>query len=142
MYPSSITAENAFYEAFSTADLDAMMAVWATAGSIMCIHPSGPRLEGFDEIRQSWASILAEGMPRSFALRGRQIMGTDDLHVHTLEENITVPGTAFVAPPVLATNIYQRFGDSWHMIVHHASISPNPLRSPTRTAPSGSVKVH
>lgn len=142
MYPSSVAAEAAFYEAFSAADLDAMMAVWATSGSIICIHPAGPRLEGIDEIRHSWASILAEGMPRSFALRGRLIMGTDELHVHTLEENITVPGTSFVAPPVLATNIYQRFGDSWSMIVHHASIAPSARDAPTRTAPSASIKVH
>ena len=63
-------------------------------------------------------------MPRSFALRGLQVSATDRLCVHTLEEHISVPGTAFVAPPVIATNIYQRFDTGWLMILHHASVAP------------------
>jgi ketosteroid isomerase-like protein len=143
MFASAVAAEAAFYEAFSTADLAAMMAVWAVAVDIVCIHPSGPRLEGIDEIQRSWSSILADGMPRSFALRGRLVMGTADLRIHTLEENITVPGTAFVAPPVLATNVYQRLHDGWYMILHHASVAPNAIGSgPGPASTSGSNKVH
>lgn len=143
MFSSAAAAEAAFYEAFSTADLSAMMAVWAAAADIVCIHPAGPRLEGFDEIQHSWALILADGMPRSFTLRGRLVLGTDDMRIHILEENITVPGTAFVAPPVLATNAYRRLHDGWYMILHHASVAPNTIgRVPGPTPVSGSNKVH
>jgi len=143
MFHSSAAAEAAFYEAFSTADLAAMMAVWAAAADVVCVHPAGPRIEGIDDIRRSWALILADGMPRSFALRGLLVLGTDDLRIHTLEENITVPGTAFVAPPVLATNAYRRLRDGWHMVLHHASVAPNAIGSEPGAAPrAGSNKIH
>lgn len=125
MFASSLEAEAAFYDAFGAGDVDAMMQVWAVSFDIICIHPSGPRLEGLEPIRRSWQAIFAESMPRSFDLRGRVVIGSDEVRIHTLEENITVPGTAFVAPPVLATNVYQRLRDGWRMIVHHASVAPS-----------------
>lgn len=144
MFTSSIEAETAFYDAFSNADIDSMMRVWAQGPEIACIHPSGPRLAGSAEIRQSWTMILTERVLRSFDLRGRIILGSDNVRVHILEENISVPGTAFVAPPVLATNVYQRLGDGWFMVLHHASVAPSALSEEgvsdqTQSAP---VSVH
>jgi hypothetical protein len=63
-------------------------------------------------------------MRRNFALRGRVILGSGSYRVHILEENITVPGTSFAAPPVLATNVYRRSRDHWSMVLHHASVAP------------------
>lgn len=135
MFASSIDAEAAFYDAFGSGDVSAMMRVWAHDVEIACIHPSGPRLAGATEIRRSWEHILAEHMARSFDLRGRIVSGSGDVRVHTLEENITVPGTRFVAPPVLATNVYQRLGGGWYMILHHASVAPQALGRSRRAAP-------
>ncbi|MEQ8663546.1 MAG: nuclear transport factor 2 family protein, partial [Gammaproteobacteria bacterium] len=132
MFGSSLEAETAFYDAFGAGDVTAMMQVWAAGPEIACIHPSGPRLAGTQAIRASWEHILAEHMARSFDLRGRIITGNGDLRVHTLEENISVPGTRFVAPPVLATNVYQRLADGWFMVLHHASIAPQALAGARR----------
>ncbi|MEQ8233283.1 MAG: nuclear transport factor 2 family protein [Gammaproteobacteria bacterium] len=141
MFDTSLAAEAAFYEAFGSGDVEAMMRVWAAGADIVCIHPSGPRLEGAAAIRASWQHILAEHMVRSFDLRGRLVSGTGDLRVHLLEECISVPGTRFVAPPVLATNIYRRLGDGWYMVLHHASVAPQAIPSgrdgPRREAPGG-----
>ena len=106
-------------------------------GDIMCVHPGGPRLHGTDEIRRSWAMIFADTtVRRQFKLRGRVIVGSADLRVHQLEENIQVVGTNFVAPPVLATNVYQRQRHGWSMILHHAAVAPTPLLAGTVPLPA------
>lgn len=127
MFASSEEAEAAFYEAFSNSDLEAMMLVWAPSDEVICVHPSGPRLEGIDAVRESWAMIFSELIVRSFDLRGLMITGSDTFRLHHLEENITVPGTSFLAPPVLAANAYQRFEHGWRMIAHHACVAPTSL---------------
>ncbi len=140
MFATSLEAEAAFYEAFGNADVEAMMRVWAFSFDAACIHPSGPRLEGIPEIRKSWEAIFADRVPRAIDLRGRVVIGSDDHRIHMLEENISVPGTSFVAPPVLATNVYQRLRDGWYIILHHASVAPGALEqtqddSPDQPAP-------
>lgn len=136
VFTTSLDAEAAFYDAFGSGDVGAMMRVWAEGVEIACIHPSGPRLTGTASIRRSWEHILAEHMARSFDLRGRIVSGSADVRVHTLEENITVPGTRFVAPPVLATNVYQQFAGGWYMILHHASVAPQPVGGGRRAPPA------
>lgn len=128
MFERSEEAEEAFYAAFGAARLDEMMRVWADDGDAVCIHPGGPRLTGLAEIRHSWGLIFTDSLPRSFSLRGRVIMGDEQQRIHLLEENIRVPGTTFVAPPVLATNVYRRSAAGWRMVLHHASVAPHGLR--------------
>ena len=112
MFEISEDAEEAFYAAFSIGSLDGMMQVWAPDDHIICIHPGGPRLAGVRDIRRSWAQIFQDSMPRTFTLRGRIVSGEGAQRIHLLEENIRVPGTTFVAPPVLATNIYRRLSQA------------------------------
>ena len=78
MFATSEEAEIGFYEAFSNADLDAMMEVWAPSDEIICIHPNGPRLEGVAAVRDSWALIFSERIVRSFDLRGLIVTGGQD----------------------------------------------------------------
>lgn len=136
MFDSSLEAETAFYDAFADGDLEAMMRVWAVSFDVACIHPSGPRLEGVPEIRRSWEHIFRERVRREFTLRARRVVGNDDFRIHLLEENIAVPGTALVSPPVLATNVYQRMADGWYMVLHHASVAPAPLPAEAADEPA------
>ena len=142
MYDSSEDAEEAFYTAFSNGNLDAMMRVWATTSEIICIHPGGPRLIGIDDIRRSWDLIFRDSLQRAFTLRGRLIVGTGDQRVHVLEENIRVPGTTFAAPPVLATNVYQRHRHGWSMVLHHASVAPTALNIATAREDGEPPRLH
>ena len=127
MFDTSADAEEAFYAAFSIGRLEDMMRVWAPNDDIVCIHPGGPRLAGVQEIRRSWALIFQNSMLRTFTVRGRMVTGDGTQRVHLLEENIRIPGTAFIAPPVLATNVYRRLAQGWRMVVHHASVAPTRL---------------
>ncbi len=132
IFESSASAEDAFYAAFAAADVVAMMQVWANSPDIVCIHPGGPRLAGIADVRRSWELILREPVHRQFSRRGVRVLGDNEVRVHLLEENITVPGTDFVAPPVLATNVYQRIGAGWLLMLHHGSVSPERLASGPR----------
>ena len=128
MYASSEEAEAAFYAAFSRGDLQGMMRVWSPDSDIVCIHPGGPRLCGVSEVRQSWEAIFAGDGRRSFTLSDRIIAGNGDQRIHMLAEHIRIPGTNLVAPPVFATNVYQRIRHGWYMLLHHASVAPEGMR--------------
>ena len=67
VFTNSQEAEQAFYDAFQRADLDAMMAVWAEDEEVFCIHPGGPRLTGLEKIRESFRQIFRSEVSMRFA---------------------------------------------------------------------------
>lgn len=123
-FPSSQDAEAAFYEAFERADLDAMMAVWAEDEDIVCIHPSGPRLTGYNRIREGWRQIFSSGTRFRIHVTDTRYLRSMLLSVHTVQENILVAGEGGARSPVIATNVYLLTDKGWRMLVHHASPSP------------------
>ncbi len=135
IFPTSEDAESAFYDAFERGDIAAMNSVWAQEEdlgpsltgenpSILCIHPQGPRLVGFDAIRESWTQIFANGMQlRVRITEGRQFIG-QTLAVHSVHEMLSVAGDKTAAQAILATNVYLLTENGWRMIVHHASPAP------------------
>ena len=114
--------EAAFYDAFERRDIDAMMAVWANQDGIVCIHPGGERLEGVAEVRSSWERIFASESPFAFIISGTRSTRCESLSVHLVKERIVVGGVT--RGVMLASNVYQRFGNNWQLIVHHASPQP------------------
>lgn len=122
-------AEAAFYQAFEQASLEQMMLVWARQEEISCVHPMGRFLRGLEAIEKSWREVFRAGPKMRFQLSDTQYQCGTEIAVHTLCENITVIGSEQAAIPVLTTNIYQRIGGSWRMILHHASLSPAEAKS-------------
>jgi hypothetical protein len=116
--------EHAFYRAFETIDLALMAALWLDDDSVRCVHPGGDLLSGRDAVLDSWRGILAGAerpMVRYRVLHRRQ---HGELAVHLVEERI---GPAGADPRtglnrLLATNIYQRTGQGWRMVLHHGSL--------------------
>jgi uncharacterized protein (TIGR02246 family) len=130
--PTAQDAENAFYEALERGDLEAMMAVWAEDEEVICVHPTGPRLSGQDQVRESWAKIFAGGTgPRVHITQQVAVSGMM-IAVHSVHENFTMEGEARAQVPVVATNVYLRTAAGWRMIVHHAS--PAPAQTPAAEA--------
>ena len=128
-------AEQAFYSAFACADPNAMMAVWADVPYIVCVHPMGPQLVGPKAVHDSWQQIFLDGLPREFELEGRNAVEDSSIAIRTVQESFRVPGVAYTNPPVIATNVYQRIGGSWQMIVHHASVEGVDAVSEHESAP-------
>jgi uncharacterized protein (TIGR02246 family) len=127
IFPTAQDAENAFYEAFERGDLEGMMAVWAEDEEIICVHPTGPRLSGQEEVRQSWAKIFSGGAGARVHITQQVAVTGMMIAVHSVHENFTVEGDARPQLPIVATNVYLRTAAGWRMIVHHAS--PAPLQS-------------
>ncbi len=124
IFPTAQDAENAFYEALERGDLEGMMAVWSEDEDIVCVHPTGPRLSGQDQVRESWARIFAGGTgPRVHITQQVAVTGMM-IAVHSVHENFTIEGDARAQAPVVATNVYLRTAAGWRMIVHHASPAP------------------
>jgi ketosteroid isomerase-like protein len=123
-YPTPQDAENAFYDALERADLDAMMTVWAEDEEIVCIHPGGQRLTGHREVRESWRGIFAGGGTLQVHVTQRVATQAVMLAVHSVQENIAVPGDKRKVAPALATNVYIKTAAGWRMVVHHASPAP------------------
>jgi ketosteroid isomerase-like protein len=126
-------AEQAFYEAFARADLEAMMSVWDTSDDIVCIHPLGPRLQGQATVRQSWQQIFNAESALQFKVSALHSIAEHDLVVRLVYEHITVRNAAEQpTQPIIATNIYRNGPQGWRMVLHHAS--PGPAQSSERVS--------
>jgi len=116
-----------------------MMAVWAEDEEIICIHPTGSRLTGPEQIRESWAQIFSGGPRARVHITSQVAISGMMLAVHSVHENFTIQGQARGdAPqpvPIVATNIYLRTAAGWRMIVHHASPAPAAAQPAPREAP-------
>jgi uncharacterized protein (TIGR02246 family) len=136
IFPTAQDTENAFYEALERGDLEAMMAVWAEDEEIICVHPTGPRLSGQDQVRESWAKIFSGGAGPRVQITQQVAVTGMMIAVHSVHENFTVEGDARSQVPIVATNVYLRTAAGWRMIVHHASPAPVQAEpAQTREAP-------
>jgi uncharacterized protein (TIGR02246 family) len=138
LFPTPDDAENAFYEALERADLATMMAVWAETDDVVCIHPSGPRLVGFEAVRQSWAQIFAGAAQLRVETTGVQRFDGPTVAVHSLVETVAA-ASGGASGSVHATNVYELTEGGWRMVVHHASPLPEP---PAEEPPEPAHTLH
>ena len=127
IFPTAQDAENAFYEALESRDLDAMMAVWAGDEEILCIHPLGARLTGQDQVRESWTQLFASEARARVHVSHQVAISGMMIAVHSVQENFSIQGARPGDPrptPIVATNVYLRTAGGWRMLVHHASPAP------------------
>lgn len=120
-YLTSVEAETAFYQAFESADIDAMRAVLAMDDDCVCIHPGGDRIDGPRAILESWATLLSSGQHLRIAISGAVVQGTDRLAVHHVMENLSYGAGLRQQATVTATNVYRRSDNGWHMVAHCAA---------------------
>ena len=141
LYPTPDDAETAFYEAFERGDLAAMMAVWAETDDVVCIHPQGPRLLGFDAVRESWAQIFSRATQlRIRTIEARRFDG-QNVAVRSVVEVLAAPGGQGPTQSVNATNVYELTPGGWRMVIHHATHVPEPA-APTEEPPAPAHTLH
>ena len=142
LFPTPDDAENAFYEAFERADLALMMAVWAERDDVVCIHPTGPRLLGFEAVRESWVQIFSGGS--QLRVRATEVKRYDgqNVAVHSVVEVLTAPGAQGTPQSVLATNVYELGDGGWRMVVHHATPMPEAPAAASDEPPAPAHTLH
>lgn len=129
---SLLFANEAFYQAFTDRDIDAMADLWSRDHPVSCVHPGWGPLFDRSEVMSSWAAIL--GAPEAPDIRCAtptvQLYG--DLGTVICFEQL--PGGTLVA-----TNIFVRQGSVWKMIHHQGA--PTSVAVPAEESPSGGA-VH
>lgn len=121
LFPTPDDASGAFYDAFERGDLTAMSAVWAESDRVVCVHPRGPRLVGFDAVRDSWAQIFAGGGRLRVVTVDACVFEGPTIAVQSVVEMVSAPGGEGDPTPVCATNVFELTEDGWRLVVHHAS---------------------
>lgn len=106
-------ANEAFYLAFQTKDMDAMEDIWARRAPVACTHPGWPSLDGREQVMQSWAAILANPDTRGVEMRGAKAHRCGEAGFVTCYEMI---GDSLLA----ATNVFVREDATWKLVHHQA----------------------
>ena len=126
-------AATAFYRAFEAKDIDAMMAAWAEDEEIVCVHPGGPRLVGFDAVRVGWEQIFAGETKLLFRLEELVVLETVGMALQSAIEQVTVGDNPAPRGTAIASNVFLRTPSGWRIVLHHASPAP----SMTIASPAG-----
>lgn len=109
-----LEANESFYAAFRTRDVDAMRAVWSSQNLVACVHPGWPILYGRDEVISSWEAILASpSAPPVECSEARAFVHGSSAFVTCTE---TLPDGELVA-----TNVFAREESGWKMVHHQAA---------------------
>jgi ketosteroid isomerase-like protein len=117
-------AATAFYRAFEAKDIDAMMAAWAEDEEIVCVHPGGPRLVGFDAVRVGWEQIFAGETKLLFRLEEVVVLETVGMALQSAIEQVTVGNDPAPRGTAIASNVFLRTPSGWRIVLHHASPAP------------------
>jgi ketosteroid isomerase-like protein len=109
-------ANDAFYVAFTTRDLDAMNDLWAHNVPVTCVHPGWNVVAGRDAVLESWRAILAN--PESPEITCRQATA------HVLGDvAYVVCFETIETSHLVATNVFVREDGAWRLVHHQAGIT-------------------
>ena len=122
-FADSLQAEESFYQAFQSCDIELMKDVWDKTDEVVCIHPSALRIYSYELIIASWEQIFSAQEGVSIIVNEPVYKIKPDTAIHYVKEELFV-GNSSVAS-ILATNIYQQTDQGWKMIAHHASPASN-----------------
>ena len=125
IYTSPTDAALAFYQAFEAKDVDAMMSAWADDEEIVCVHPGGTRLVGYDAVRVGWEQLFAGDARLSFRLDQMVMIETVGLAMQSAVEHVTLGNDGTPRGAAICTNVFLRTPSGWRMVMHHASPAPS-----------------
>lgn len=125
-FDSAEEVETAFYAALEAGDPDALEEIWMCSPDVVCVHPGGPQLLGYEQVLQSWREILSNSGGFRLSTRVLHEHGDDSVSVRFLNEILFTGDEQTESFTVLATNAYRRTQTGWRLILHHASPPPRP----------------
>ena len=124
-----LKANGTFYAAFAAADMESMMAVWASEQPIAVIHPGTLPVTGRQAVLQSWRDILEPAAAVDIVCVDPQVQLHGDVAIVLCQERIN-------GHLLAASNTYRRTADSWSLVLHQAGAVA------TTVAPARSSVVH
>jgi len=130
IYTSPADAALAFYQAFEARDIDAMMATWADDEEIVCVHPGGARLVGYDAVRTGWEQLFAGDARLAFRLEEIVMIETVGLAMQSAVEFVMLASDGSQRGAAVCTNVFLRTPSGWRIVMHHASPAPAVAATP------------
>jgi ketosteroid isomerase-like protein len=130
IYTTPQDAALAFYQAFEAKNVDAMMGAWADDEEIVCVHPGGTRLVGYDAVRSGWEQLFSGDASLTFRLQEIVVIESVGMAMQSAIEQVSLGADGSTRGYAVATNVFLRTPVGWRLLVHHAS----PV--PATTAPS------
>jgi len=122
---SVLFANDAFYNAFASSDLQAMEEIWVRDAQPTCVHPGWLPLAGHKQVMKSWRDILEDRNNVEIACSNVRLFHCGDGAYVICHEHLD-------HSYLIATNIFVREAGAWKIIHHQAGA----LLSPSRTAPT------
>ena len=98
-----------------------MMAVWANDDSIACIHPLAAPLNGRAAVAAGWNSMFEAAGQFQILVEVAHDIREPNQVIRIVREYLTIGQETEPRPPILATNVYRKDAEGWHMMLHHAS---------------------
>jgi hypothetical protein len=113
-------ANEAFYLAFESKDLDAMSHLWSEARDIICLHPGWPVLVGRTAVMDSWKSILSNPDQAAVSFYGASC------HQLSADSVAVVCYETAVETTLVATNIFVVEDERLRLVCHQSGYCANP----------------
>ncbi len=130
-----LTANQAFYLALESLDLEQMVAVWWHEDWVKCLHPGWDLISGWEKVMESWVSIFrSTAQLRVVVIRPLVHVMGDTAWVSCIENVTSTHEGGFETALIEATNIFVRRGSQWRLVHHHTT--PLPGRVPSGTSRS------
>ena len=102
-----LAANQTFYRAFESGDIDAMSDAWLHGDHVVCTHPGWPTLRGWAAVSASWFALFNNGQHLQFIVTSEHAEVVGALAWVTCDENI-LAGDGGSGGTVAALNLYQR----------------------------------
>jgi ketosteroid isomerase-like protein len=115
-----LAANDAFYRAFESLEMDRMRALWLPAATIVCIHPGWNALVGWPAVMESWEQIFTGTLEMRFVLADVSVVVQGDVAwVVCVEQIDSRQADGRAQARVQATNVFQRRDGRWWIVHHH-----------------------
>jgi ketosteroid isomerase-like protein len=124
IYTTPQDAALAFYQAFEAKNVDAMMGTWADDEEIVCVHPGGTRLVGYDAVRSGWDQLFSGDASLTFRLQEIVVIESVGMAMQSAIEVVSLGADGSTRGYAVATNVFLRTPVGWRLLVHHASSVP------------------
>ena len=108
-----LSANQAFYDAFTRADFATIEDLWAERSPVACIHPGWDAVHGRDEVLQSFRAILEGG-------GAPQVTCVEPSATLLGEAAFVVCHEAIDDAHLVATNVFVREDGRWKLVHHQA----------------------
>ncbi|HKB71849.1 MAG TPA: nuclear transport factor 2 family protein [Thermoanaerobaculia bacterium] len=119
-----IAANGEFYAALDSRDGARMEALWSHAEDVACIHPGWHRLDGWEDVSQSWRAIFANSRPWKVRAEEEHVFVSGEIAVVLCVEVLEASGASGEPARMQATNVFRLEEGAWRIVHHHASPMP------------------